>query len=164
MLTAGTIVHYDDQLWRIEYVNPSRAHLVPLRKREVILYDDEGGVRRRFESEQRGVNISANSIIDVVEDPQRALDEIELVRAEAELAELRAAMVAPVAPLPVPSTSGWRLVGAAPFAAQGTLKRAVLDCLEATPGAAHIKVGSASAGAVAACLDRLRKAGAVSRS
>lgn len=84
-LQAGQVVRYDNALWRVDYVNECRARIVPLAKRHVTLNDG-----REFDSEQRGVNISPNAEVPVVDNLDRAKIEIELAEAEAELAQARA--------------------------------------------------------------------------
>lgn len=180
MMQPGQVVRYENELWRVEYVNPSRAYLLPLARRTVIIRNDEGAEKRRFEGGQRGVNVSPNSVLDIVEDPERARAEQELAEAEEELRQLRAE----AARAPAERASGdWRPHGhavvlhARPGAgwhllrteevAPGSLKAAVLGFLAAHPGSQTRVVAAAcpgsSAGAVAACLDRFLKAGVVTR-
>lgn len=71
MLKIGDVVRMADDLWRVEYVNECRARLVPVT------------------TNQKPVNISPNSPIEVVSNYERAADEIEIEKVERELVELR---------------------------------------------------------------------------
>lgn len=69
-LQAGHTIRMSGTLWRVDYVNASRAHITPL----------TGG---------RATSISPNSEVEIVTDLERAQDEIALKQVERELAELR---------------------------------------------------------------------------
>ena len=178
-LKPQQIIRYDRMLWRVEHVNVSRAYIVPLAKRHVVLGDQE------FDATVRGTSIGANSYVEIVEDLERAKTEIELAAAERELAAVRreqdtqsslreelaaaerelAAARQEVAAAPAPS-GGWHLISS-PACEPGSLKQAVVAILAAQPGSATKVVATAcpgySSGAVAACLDRFRKSGVVKR-
>ena len=182
-LITGQVVRYASALWRVDYVNSSRARLVPLAKRHVVLADDEGGVKREFDSEQRGVNISPDSPLEVVEDIERTKMQIELEETERELAALKAeaereakAEAARAAKAQAKARQGTAQAASGvrtsaewaigPTAVEGPLsatKAAVFAFVSAHPGASTKAVAAGctehSAGAVAACLDRFRKAG-----
>lgn len=180
MLIIGQIVRYERALWRVDFVNDCRARIVPLTKRHVVLLDEEGGVKRAFDSEVRGVNISPNSALDIVEDVERAKDEIELAAVEEELREVKAALAqadrpAPLpgrlAPPPAPRTpttgSGWRVTAKipAPFR-HGSLAAEVMARIKAEPGLdtkALVAVIKGS-GNVAACVSRFHQAGLIEKS
>lgn len=169
-LHAGQVVRYGDALWRVDYVNDCRARIVPLLKRH--LADD-------FDTtEQRGVNVSPNSTLEVVTDIDRVKTEIELAVTERELAEVKAelakeakrAAVPTLAPKPAPAPkaprgAGWHLTDLVPDVQPGSLKESVLLFLAAHPGAStkEVVIEGATPGAVAACLDRFMKAGVVIR-
>jgi hypothetical protein len=90
MLKAGQIIRYDSALWRVEYVNASRARIVPLLKRHVSLKNDAGQETRSFETDQRGASISPNSLVEVVTATDDLEDEIEMMKLEKEIADLKA--------------------------------------------------------------------------
>lgn len=185
-LQSGQIIRYDNALWRVDYVNECRARIVPLQKRHVTLTDGRE-FESEFESEQRGVNISANAEVPIVEDIDGERTRLELAQAEAELTELRAEerrqaqAQTPKAPKAKPSAHapqtaqadakpmpsggiGWRLGLAQPeHLREGSLKRWVYDFVAAHPGQTTksvtegVKGSKANLSAVAACLDRFRK-------
>ena len=183
MLEQGQVVRYQGALWRVHYVNACRAHIVPLAKRHVELPNGA-----TFDTELRGVNISNDSCLDVVADPERAAQELELLKAELELRAAKAALAkAEAAPaMKAPQTAarpttaakqaeapptGWhwhRVPDVEPDTIDGSLKQAVLDYVRVVPGATTRQVAAAhaehSGGAVAACLDRFFKAGILRRS
>lgn len=70
-LQAGQVILYSGALWRVELVNPSRARIVPLTKRHIVL----GG--HEFDADMKGVNISARSYVEIVEDVEQALITLE---------------------------------------------------------------------------------------
>jgi hypothetical protein len=180
MLQAGQVIRLGAVLYRVEYVNACRARAIPLAKRHVVLKDGH-----EFDSEQRGVNISPDSLVEIVDDVERVRTEIELTQAEAELAglrkmtktaadlaqaeaelaELRKEAVSTAAATRKPTAGGWSLVpGQVARYEVGSLKAEVVGFLEKNPGADTKTVAaamSATPGAVAACLDRFRKAGVV---
>ncbi len=180
-LQAGQIVRYSQSLWRVDYVNECRARIIPLTKRHVVLLDDEGNEKRAFDSEQRGVNISPDSPLEVVTDIERAADEIELAKAERELAQIKAEAkaeerraaeaakpprIAPGAaerPSGGRSAQGWQIGPARPEGILLGTKAAVYAWVQAHPGSTTKQVAAGcseqSAGAVGACLDRFRKIG-----
>lgn len=180
-LQPGQVVRYDNALWRVDYVNECRARIVPLAKRHVTVGDHE------FESEARGVNISANAEVAIVDDVETERTRLELAQAEAELASLQDEIrrqakastidgpkagakghIEPAAQAlaqPMPSNGiGWRLGTAQPeHLRQDSLKKWVYDFVSKHPGqttksvAEGVKASKANASAVAACLDRFRK-------
>lgn len=200
LLQPGQTVKMANALWRVDYVNDCRARLIPLGKRHVLLEDGT-----EFDTEGRAVNVSPNSLLEVVDDLQRARDELELREAERELARLRAeeargtSEVAALerellelrrqagasgepATVATPGTKApgnerdgarWRMAQAAPWAAEGTLKACLLKLVAGEAGRttrqlhALVKVTKGlektSAGAVAACLDRLWDAGVLTK-
>lgn len=53
--------------WKVQLVNESRAHCVPVSaKQQVVLRDWEGGVRRAFWRTRAGIDISPNSEVEVL--------------------------------------------------------------------------------------------------
>lgn len=171
-LHAGQVVRYGDALWRVDYVNDCRARIVPLLKRHIL----EEGVD--YSAEQRGVNVSPNSTLEVVTDIDRVKTEIELAVTERELAEVKAelakeakrAALSTPAPKPAPTPkaprgAGWHLTDLVPDVNPGSLKESVLLFLAAHPGSStkEVVIEGATPGAVAACLDRFMKAGVVVR-
>ncbi len=182
-LQAGQVIRYGQALWRVDYVNEFRARIVPLTKRHVVIKDDDGDEKRAFDSEQRGVNISPNSCLDVIIDVERAKDEIELRKAEMELAELQAALARPLpAPKPAPAPKaaqkpatlgvraakggGWRVGPTpAPTFRDGSLAEMVMACIVAMPGADTKTLVAAvqAEGNVAACISRFFQAGFIER-
>lgn len=167
-LRKGEIVRYGSSLWRVDYVNECRARIVPLAKRHVVLADG-----REFEAERGGVNISPNSLLEVVEDLERTKLEIEMEEAERELAALKAEAEREAAPKPTARPGratlaagrihgqGWAIATA--VAGLAGTKAAVYAFVAAHPGCLtkEVVVAGISAGAVAACLDRFRKIGVV---
>lgn len=156
-LQSGQVIRYDNSLWRVDYVNECRARIIPLVKRHVTLADG-----REFESEQRGVNISANAEVALVDNIDAERTRLELAQAEAELAAAKRELEAETRRLaqaetahapkaepaknkpqaaqayakPMPSGGiGWRLGSAQPeHLREGSLKRWVFDFVAAHPG------------------------------
>jgi hypothetical protein len=131
MLKVGDVVRMGDDLWKVEYVNECRARLVPVT------------------TNQKPVNISPNSPIEVVSDYQRAVDEIELEQVERELCELRNAEILDrlsvdraaagvcrhcAGPIPCPSEFGDVEVGMRRPAPRGGLIQAATRAMEASLG------------------------------
>lgn len=180
MLIAGQIIRYGRALYRVEYVNDCRAKVVPLAKRHVELPDG-----REFDADRSGVNISPNSIVEVIEDLDRAKDEIALEEVEEELAAAKAELakrsVTTVTPPERPSKSvprpvsaprtriqggGWhRAPAAAPAFKDGTLAAQVWAWIGEHPGqsTAEIVDGVKVKGAVAACVSRFHQAGLIEK-
>lgn len=175
-LRAGQIIKYDLGLWRVDYVNNSRARIIPLAKRHVLLKDG-----REFEAERGGVNISPRSFVELIENLDRAADEMqlaeaekevaearreieeearlaaELVEAEAELEEARREAVATVA---VSKPGGWRSTALGAFR-EGTLAAEVQAYVVAHPGcsAAEVAMMVQGKGNTTACLTRYARSG-----
>jgi len=87
-LQVGQIIRYGPTLWRVDYVNECRARIVPLNKQLAVpdaVDDVETERKHRVTAERYGVNISANSIVTVVTDLERAKAELELAEAEREV-------------------------------------------------------------------------------
>lgn len=93
MLQLNQVVRYSGALWRVDFVNDCRARIVPLTKSHVEITDDEGNIVRSFDRMGRGINISPDSVLDIVDDPERASDEMELARVERELKQARAELL-----------------------------------------------------------------------
>ncbi len=173
-MKAGDVVKHAGSLWRVDYVNPCRARIVPLSKRHVVLADG-----REFDAERGGINISPDSPLEVVTDVARTQLEIEVEEAERELATTRAEAEQEAAKAAKPaearaerpsagrSGQGWQIGSAAVSGLAGT-KAAVFAFVSAHPGASTKQVAAGcpeqSAGAVAACLDRFRKIGVLKKS
>ncbi len=87
MLQVNQVIRYNQELWRVDFVNECRARIVPLAKRIVTLDDVKA-----FEAERAGVNISSSAEVPIVTDLATARDEMELAEAEAELAAMKAAL------------------------------------------------------------------------
>lgn len=208
MLIKDQIIKYDGGLWRVDYTNQSRAYILPLGKRQVVL---DGAT---FEaSDKRGVSISPDAIVEVVSDgelSQDLLDQIAIAKLEREIAALKAeearqaakaaakagkAVNTPDAkrssapkgegqarekeaqtrrknePLiegyqaaPINARgAGWHLVGTVPPVIPDSLKAKALEIVANHPGfttrQVADKISGWNASAVAACLDRFRKAG-----
>lgn len=86
MLQAGQMVKLGAVLYRVEHVNASRAYIVPLAKRHVVLADGS-----EFDStDRKGVSISPDSLVEIVNDVARARDEVELEEAESAVRALKA--------------------------------------------------------------------------
>jgi hypothetical protein len=204
MLKTGQIIRYDSGLWRVEYVNESRARIIPLAKRHVTLHDKDGA-ERDFESGMRGANISPNSEVEIVQMTAALADELEMAKLEREIAALKKqaekppavetpranknartpainprkgappAIITP-APTPAPTLvpaeglepailrsrgAGWYLIGTAEVI-PGSLKALAINYVSENPGRTTKEIAeqipSSTPGAVAACLDRFRKA------
>lgn len=85
-LKAGQTVRLGTALYRVDHVNASRAYLLPLAKRHVVLADGSD-----FDSyDRRGISVSPDSFLEEVHDSARARDEIELQEAESEIKALKA--------------------------------------------------------------------------
>lgn len=176
MLHVNEVIRYGASLYRVDYVNECRARIVPLAKRHVILADG-----REFDAERGGVNISANSDVVMVDDPERALAAIELAAAEAELVAAQRALalehqpvtVASTAPVRAPSVKGgmsgakiggWRAgPKPAPTFRDGSLAATVMAYLVAHPGLSTKALVEAInvEGNVAACLSRFHQQGII---
>lgn len=202
-LELGQVVRYSGALWRVDFINDCRARIVPLTKQHVVIMDDEGNPVRGFDRVGRGVNISPNSVLDIVRDPEQAAVELELEQAEQELARLRAEAAKQTAPWvheptvverqataelaravgdwkpiatgagPAPP-AGWRWHPLQPMTVwvenvtAGSLKFDVLTLVDTRPGMTTKEIARAledvaTAGAVAACLDRFYKSGVLRR-
>lgn len=181
MLTAGQVIRYGDELWRVDYVNDCRARIVPLNKRHVHLNDG-----REFDADRNGVSISPNSFVEIVTDIEQARTKIELEDAERELraakaevkaqasikqeledaeVELAQAKQALAAAPRATTTGGWHWVGPATFK-PGSMGEAVSVYIQGHPGlsTAEIVAAAPAAGAVAACVSRFFQAGLIKKS
>lgn len=180
-LQQDQILRYAGDLWRVDFVNDSRAFIIPL--------DRDGS---------RGISISPNSSIPVVTDIERARTELELkavekelrtvkaeihsrerleaelAAAEADLARARAehaerkaarATTTPTAGTTRGGTATWTIVPGDHLIGshlKGSTKAEVMAFLKSKPGATTKEVQAACSGtpgAVAACLDRFWDAG-----
>lgn len=67
MLKQGQIIRmHTGGIYRVESVSESRAHIVPVEKRRVHLSDALGN-ERDFMATGRGIDISPNSEVEVIE-------------------------------------------------------------------------------------------------
>ena len=192
MLKPGQVIRTGGALYRVDYVNTSRARIVPLAKRHVTLGDG-----REFDAERQGVNISPNAFVEVVDNIETARAAIELEEALAEVRaaerELAVASI-PIAPARLaktgrtgptsvqasstqgalsptgraPRTSGgWHAVpDKIPEFKDGSLAQSVIDYILVHPGltTAEIVAGVQAEGAVAACVSRFNQAGIIKKS
>jgi hypothetical protein len=189
MLRAGQTVRYAQELWRVEYVNFSRAFIVPLRKRTVTIGD------REFEGERRGVSIAPNSILPVITNIEQARTELELEQARQEAATLErqirelnamtprerdavAKSLNVTVEIPKPNAKpvkhclpkvrggGWKLVAGPKITFRaGSLAEIVMTFITANPGRTtkEIVAEVKAEGAVAACVSRFFQAGYIER-
>lgn len=65
-LQQGMIVDYYGTECRVERVNYSRAHLVPVKKKRVIYQNKVTGQTRDFMAKQRGFDIAPDSEIRII--------------------------------------------------------------------------------------------------
>ena len=188
-LHQGDIVRYASGLWRVDYVNECRARIIPLARRHVVVGDREFDSEQRGVNISPNSPLPVITDLDRARDElELAAAEAELASARAALAREQAAAAAPAskprrhepAPSPAkvgraapaaataaPAGMGWRLGGptALPTFEPGSLKELVVTVLAARPGGSFTKdvatrlAEYATPGAVAACLDRLWKAG-----
>lgn len=88
LLQAGQTIRYDNELWRVDYVNDCRAQIRPLvfRKRGKPLEDGEM-------KDYGGLSIAPDSFVEIITDLDRALTEKELREAERELREAEQELV-----------------------------------------------------------------------
>lgn len=163
-LQAGQIVRISDALYRVDFVNASRARVIPLTRRRVNTENDD--------LEIRGFSISPNSCVEVVTNPERALDEIEMAVAEKELraAQREAERLARMANAPKiepkkrssAQGSGWHIgpTPHPPFRA-GTLADVVMKRIVAEPGldTKTLVATIQTDGNVASCVSRFFQAG-----
>lgn len=185
MLQAGQVVRYAQDLWKVEYVNQSRAYILPLRKHKVVLAD------REFEGTGRGVSIAPNSIIEVVKDVEKARTQIELAEAERELRELQNEIkelnamplkdreklakakgivlekpkVAEPVRKPKVQGGGWKIIGVPPTFRAGSLADKVMAFIKRHPGKTtkEIVAEVQIEGAVASCVSRFFQADLIER-
>jgi hypothetical protein len=163
-LKPGQIIQLpgDRVLWRVDHVNECRAYIFPLGKHS------------------EGQNIAPTSLVQIVDDVARAREEAELEAVEAEILEMKRALDAPVAAVPVPVRpvprpkhgkrepvrpgGGWHMVSPGSFK-EGTLAEAVMMFIVANPGrsTAEIVAGVQEEGAVAACVSRFNQAGLIEK-
>src|SRR5687767_2315624 len=108
-LQLGQVIRLADALYRVDFVNDCRARITPLMKRHVVLADGT-----EFDAQLRKLDISPNSVVQIVSDVERAKNEIALEAAEKELARVRAEVAREArTPLPAPppppaaGSSGW---------------------------------------------------------
>lgn len=174
MLIVGQIIRYGPALYRVSYVNECRARIIPLTKKQLTKkeWDDDGA---------GGVNIAANSYVEIITDLERAQDEMELASLERELDDARdelerrnkPAPVVKEAPrpvahrrVPVSPGGGWHLSNVAtPSFKEGTLAEAVWLFIGLHPGlpTSGIVEGVKAEGAVAACVSRFHQAGLIEK-
>ena len=170
-LTPGTIIRYGGGLWRVEYVNVSRARICPLGKRAT--FDDDGGNRP-------GVSIAPNSYVEEIDDVERAQAEMELAKLEAEVTKLKAEIDAPPPPPPPPPKAkkdkaaatpkataghGWRVTAKAGTFREGSLAEMVMALIVGHPGLTTKDLVNAvqGEGNVASCVSRFFQAGLIER-
>ena len=173
LLSAGQVIRYAGSLWRVDYVNECRARIVPLAKRHVTMADG-----REFDAERTGTSIGPTSFVEVIEDIEQERTRLEIQAAEAELASLRreaartAELTVKATPPPSlktpPRGASWHTGGATPMGlVPGSVKALVFAYVATHLGATTKEVAgaipSATAGAVAACLDRFEKSGVLVR-
>ena len=183
LLKPGQIVRYGSALYKVDFVNDCRARIVPLSKKQKDLADPVG-------LEKGGFSIGPTCVHLVVDDVERAMDEIELEEAEAEVRAAREELGARSVPEPLRSADAARKAGACAGAAlgpaaparapvsgwcrsakeppafkPGTLASIVMAYIVANPGRStkEIVAGVAAAGAVAACVSRFYQAGLIER-
>lgn len=182
MLKPGQIIRYGPALYRVDFVNTSRAFIIPLTKTQL-----KNGATGGATDGGTGSSISPNSLVEIITDLDRARDEMELASVESELAAAKAelarrekepvttvtpARIEPKKPVPhhrepIKPGGGWFLKPdvATPGFKEGTLAEAVYLFIGLNPGlptpaiVAGVKIG----GAVAACVSRFHQAGLIEK-
>jgi hypothetical protein len=183
-LRPGQILRRNNELWRVLYVNECRARILPIDR------DDRQETNERYGRDIAPTSM-VETVTDVErardeielakaeaeikaakrEIKAQATLQQELAEAEAELAAMKQELaksgeVAKTGEVATPRGATWQMAaGDHGFCAAGSLKAEVLAFLKAHPGAptkaVQAGISKASAGAVAACLDRFWKAGVV---
>ena len=66
MLKVGDIVEFRGRLWEVDLVSASRARIVPLDRREVVIPGIEGEEERKFLAKDKPLSIGNESDLPVV--------------------------------------------------------------------------------------------------
>lgn len=180
-LQTGQTILYDGAFWRVDLVSPSRARIVPLVRRHITLGD------REFEVEAKGVNISAGSCVEIVEDVERtkiAMEERKLAAEQLRIARTRQEILdiaeeeqaveesrqrihhqREVLQTSRASTGWWLASGVFPDLAVGSQAAQMLDYIKAHPGLSTegLAAGMPSIKNTPQCLSRLKLTGRIEK-